>query len=481
MREAACKGRRFPAFYATPAAVQILNCIRILLALLIAIMAAHASAAETARPRVALVVGNSRYEASVGPLRNTVNDAKAMAKTLRALGFSVIEEHNVTRDELLAAMLKFRAKLRGAEVGLFYFAGHGISVAGANYLLPVRSGYSPDAADATSRRLLAETKLFNAEQTVAEMSGSGVTCSLVILDACRNTPAAHNPEVRDAAKPGGLTEMNPPAGSLIAFATDAGRTASDGDGANGIYTSELITHLRTPGLTIEQVFKRTRAGVIDRSGGKQVPAEYSRLIGDDIFLAGSAPVAKADPQPAEEPIPKGTPVRIPTPAEIHKLAAAGDIAKCLEALRRHTRTNGPGAAAAPLATLLDQQKELLRDKKIPTGRAQAIAANCDLILTALTDCLPPSHSQAASLTAKARSRRGDALLLAGRTDEALADFTAALALAPDDAYILCNRGSALLALNRADEARAAFTKAASVAPKKSGAHRLATEALAAMK
>ncbi len=465
--------------------MQILNCIRILTVLpvlLIAIVAPAARAAAPARPRVALVVGNSRYEASVGALRNTVNDAKAMAKTLRALGFSVIEEHNVTRDELLAAMVKFRTKLRGAEVGLFYFAGHGISVAGANYLLPVRSGYSADAADPTARRLLAETKLFNAEQAVAEMSGSGVTCSLVILDACRNTPAARNPEVRDAARPGGLTEMNPPAGSLIAFATDAGRTASDGDGANGLYTSQLITHLRTPGLTIEQVFKRTRAGVIERSGGKQVPAEYSRLIGDDIFLAGPAPAAKADPQPAEEPIPKGTPVRIPTPAEIHKLATAGDIAKCLEALRRHTRTNGPGAAAAaPLATLLDQQKELLRDKKTPPSRAQAIAANCDLILAALTDCLPPSHSQSASLTAKARSRRGDALLLAGRTDEALADFTAALALTPDDAYILCNRGSALLALNRADEARAAFTKAASVAPKKSGAHRLATEALAAMK
>ena len=86
---------------------------------------AIARAAGDAKPaRIALVVGNNRYEPAVGPLRNTGNDAKAMAKTLRTLGFTVIEKHNVTRDELLAAMLQFRAKLSGAEVGLFFFSGH---------------------------------------------------------------------------------------------------------------------------------------------------------------------------------------------------------------------------------------------------------------------------------------------------------------------------------------------------------------------
>ena len=354
---AACNARRDSAFYATPAAVPITHCIRIFSAVICALVLTLNLRAADAKTRVALVIGNSRYEAAVGPLRNTVNDAHAMAKTLRALGFTVIEETNVTRDELLAAMLKFRTKLRGAEVGLFYFAGHGISVAGANYLIPIRSGYKPDAADDTARRLLAETKLFNAEQAVAEMSNTGVACNLVILDACRSTPVARNPALRDATKSGGLVEMNPPAGSLIAFSTDAGRAASDGDGANGIYTAELITHLRTPGLTIEQVFKRTRAGVMERSGGAQIPAEYSRLVGDDIFLAGPAPAAK----PEEEPIPKGQPVRIPTLAEINKLAVSGDAARCVEALRRYVRKNGaPTAPTAPLTTLLDQVKENLR-------------------------------------------------------------------------------------------------------------------------
>ena len=456
----------------------ITHCIRIFSAVICALaLTLNLHAADTKR-RVALVIGNSRYEAAVGPLRNTVNDANAMAKTLRALGFTVIEETNVTRDKLLAAMLKFRTKLRGAEVGLFYFAGHGISVAGANYLIPVRSGYKPDAADDTARRLLAETKLFNAEQAVAEMSNTGVACNLVILDACRSTPLARNPALRDAAKTGGLVEMNPPAGSLIAFSTDAGRAASDGEGANGIYTAELITHLRTPGLTIEQVFKRTRAGVMDRSGGAQIPAEYSRLVGDDIFLAGPAPAAT----PEKEAIPKGQPVRIPTLAEINKLAATGDAAGCIESLRRYVRKNGlPAAPSVPLATLLDQVKEKLRDKKSATPRADAILQTCDLILGAISDCLPAEQPQSATLFAKAHSRRGDSLILLGRNAEALESFDAALTLAPTDAYILCNRATALLALDRKDEARADFTKAATIAAKKSGAHKLATEALATMK
>jgi uncharacterized caspase-like protein len=109
--------------------VQINNFIRFALSIccLAALAAAPAcSAEEVKRPRLALVIGNSRYETAIGPLRNTVNDAKAMAKALRTLGFTVIEKHNVTRDELMASELQFRSKLRGAEVGLFYFAGHGL-------------------------------------------------------------------------------------------------------------------------------------------------------------------------------------------------------------------------------------------------------------------------------------------------------------------------------------------------------------------
>ncbi len=437
-----------------------------------------ANAAEDSRPvRTALVIGNNRYEPAIGPLRNTVNDATTMAKTLRALGFTVIEKHNVTRDELLAAVLLFRAKLRGAEVGLFYFSGHGISVAGSNYLLPIKSGYHSEGVDDASRRLLAETKLFNVEQAVAEMSNAGAGCNLVILDACRTTPVARDPRTRNAAASGGLVEMNPPAGSLIAFATDAGRAASDGEGINGLYTGELTKHLLSPGLSIEQVFKRTRASVMARSGGAQIPAEYSRLVGDDIYLAGLA-LAK----PVEPAIPKVQPVSIPTLAEINKLAASGDAAQCIEALRRYNRARAPGRlASAPLAALLDQVKENLRDGKATAPVAETAFQTCELILAALPECLPSGQPQTSALTAKAHNRRGDALLLLNRPEDALGAFNAAAALSPEDPYIFYNRGRAYLALDRKEDAKADFSTAAGKKFKQSGARKLAQEALAAMK
>jgi hypothetical protein len=443
-------------------------------------------AAETKpNPRVALVIGNAKYEAAVGPLRNAVNDAKAVSKTLRGLGFTVSEEHNVSRDELLEAVAGFRAKLKGAEVALFYYAGHGISVAGSNYLIPIKSGYQPDGADDMTLRLLAETKLFNAEQVVAEMSAAGGRCNLVVLDACRSTPVARNPRSRDAANPGGLTEMKAPAGSLIAFATDAGHTAQDGEGNNGLYTEELLKHLRSPGLTIEQVFKRTRAGVMERSDGGQIPAEYSRLVGDDIYLAGpavpAATVRDATPDRIEV-IPKAEPVEPPTASAINKLAADGRIVDCIDALKLRASSLGAGDyAAAPLDSVLELVKEDLKDETGPSSRVEAAMKTCDLVLDAIRDCLPADHSQNATLTAKAQNRRGDCLLLLGRAGEALACYDAAILLAPEDAYPVYNRGRTQLALGKTEEAKADFNAVLSSKYKQPKARQLATKALEELK
>jgi tetratricopeptide (TPR) repeat protein len=250
----------------------------------------------------------------------------------------------------------------------------------------------------------------------------------------------------------------------------------DGEGANGIYTAELIRHLRTPGLTIEQVFKRTRAGVIAHSGGTQIPAEYSRLVGDDIFLAGREPM-----KDAEEVVPKGRPIPLPTLAEIKRFAVQGDAEKCIQALRQHTRVGSSLDAMAPLTLLLDQVKESLRDPKIAATRAGSLLERCDLLLAAVDDCLPDDHPQRGALLGKVHNRRGDALLLLGKPEEALNAFNAALALTPDDAYVLYNRGAALLRLDRKDEAKADFTKVAAEGTKQLGARKLATEALAELK
>jgi hypothetical protein len=453
-----------------------------LVTLLVHVLALAAVAAEAkAKPRAALVIGNAKYESSIGALRNPVNDAKAVAKTLRGLDFKVIEGHNLTRDELLKSVAKFRASLTGAEVGLFYYAGHGISVAGSNYLIPIKSSYTPEGADDATLRMLAETKLFNAEQIVAEMSAAGARCNLVILDACRNTPVAIDPRSRSSAHRGGLSEMKPPAGSLIAFATDAGHTAHDGDGSNGLYTGELLKHLRTPGLTIEQVFKRTRAGVMEGSDGKQVPAEYSRLVGDDIYLAGPAPAPPVT-APAEAPSPpeafKAIAVKPPTPAEIAKLAAAGEAEECIEGIRLTVSSRGVGDhAVAPLDSLLEFAKELLKEQSVPTPELGNAMRICDLVLDAVSDCLPENHAKRSILIAKAQNRRGDCLLILGKAEEALAAYNIAIPLAPNDSYPIYNRGRAHLALDRHEDARADFTLASEPRFKQPKARQLALEAL----
>lgn len=461
------------------------------LCLLLAVFSLHVSAAPKPAERTALVIGNAKYESAVGPLRNTVNDAKAVAKTLRDLGFAVIEKHDVTRDQLLKAVVEFRATLTGAEVGLFYYAGHGISVAGSNYLLPVKSGYTSEGADDVTLRLLAETKLFNVEQAVADMKSAGARCNLVILDACRTTAVARTGRTRDATNPGGLSEMKPPAGSLIAFATDAGQTALDGDGANGLYTEELLKHLRTPGLTVEQVFKRTRAGVLERSSGGQIPAEYSRLVGDDIYLAGQPAVAAATtptamppaalpvPEPAPPPPPAPAP---PTLAALLKLAHAGKSVECIAGLQQMAQAKGPGDyAVEPIEVLLDRVKDDLKDATQSSPAVESSASTCELLLNALRDCLPPDHAQKIPFTAKTLNRRGDALLLLGRADEALDAYNAALPLTPEDSYIRYNRGRAHLALGNTTEAKADFTEAASSKYKQLKARKLAEDALAKLK
>ncbi|XHR29180.1 MAG: caspase family protein [Chthoniobacteraceae bacterium] len=445
---------------------------------LIMLRAASADLWSADKSRLALVIGNERYEQAVGPLRNPANDAKSVARTLRQLGFTVTERHDLQREPLLRAVDDFRKTLSGAQVALFYYAGHGVSINGANYLIPIKSGFDPAGADSVSLHMRAETRLFNAEQAVADMTSGGAKCNLVILDACRSARLA---PVRDRAPGNGgtLVEMTPPTGSLIAFATDSGHTALDGGGKNGLFTEELLKNLATPGITIEQVFKRTRSGVIQRSEGAQVPAEYSRLVGEDIYLAGG-------PAPATSPasVPEPPKTREEALAAICKLAATGPsaVTECVSALKVFAQREGPGDyAAAPIDTLLERVKDDLKAAGADSTKAVNAAAACDLVLRALPECLPAWSPRSTELTAKAQNRRGDALVLLGHPEEALSAFNASLELRPGDAFVLYNRGNAHLTLGQSAEARADFEAAVKNASDKPKARKLAREALARIK
>lgn len=222
--------------------------------------------------RLALVIGNSDYQ-NLGKLANPLNDAKAMATALRRLNFTVIERTNVTRDKMSDAIDEFGSKLQAGGVGLFFFAGHGMQVRGQNYLMPVEANPRTEVE--------VQGKAVNASYVLEHMSEARNRVNLVILDACRNNPLQVS-AFRSATR--GLAVVGrAPGGTIIAYATAPDAVAEDGDERNGLYTSELLKHLETPGLKVEDVFKRVTAGVRQRSSGNQVPWTTGSLEGDFYF------------------------------------------------------------------------------------------------------------------------------------------------------------------------------------------------------
>jgi len=229
---------------------------------------------SSAGPRTALVIGNARY--TTAPLRNPVNDARAISSTLEELGFQVTLLKDAGQKKMKRAIDKFGRTIRDGGVGLFYFSGHGMQVDGRNYLIPVDAEVDAEAD--------VEYEAVEAGRVLAKMKTANNGMNLVILDACRNNPFARS--FRSASK--GLATLNAPSGTFIAYATSPGSVASDGKGDNGLYTGELIKHMKTPGLKVEEVFKRVRANVQKKSKNKQVPWDASSLTGDFFFNLSSS-------------------------------------------------------------------------------------------------------------------------------------------------------------------------------------------------
>ena len=222
--------------------------------------------------RWGLVIGNSAYQADIGPLQNPVNDATDMAATLEALGFKVKLLLDATRPQMEAAVTAFSRQLRPGDIGLFYFAGHGAQIEGTNYLIPIGAN--------VERAATTKVDAVSAEQVLSSMTTAGSALNILILDACRNNPFLARWPVK---VPPGLAPMQAARGSFIAYATSPGAVATDGTGRNGTYTKHLLRYLTTPDLPVEQMFKRVRVAVEGETGGAQTPWELSSLQGDFSF------------------------------------------------------------------------------------------------------------------------------------------------------------------------------------------------------
>jgi len=220
------------------------------------------------------VIGNSNYKSS-NTLKNPVNDATAFAAALKGLGFHVLSYFDADQKTMKKAMDEFGNLLRDYNVGLFYFAGHGLQVNGINYLIPVDANL-----------LIAQDVDYDCVDVgrlLGKMDEAGTSTNIIILDACRDNPFERSWSGRSESKGSGLAFMNAPSGSIIAYATSPGKTASDGTGKNGLYTSALLQYINIPGQPIEEFFKNVRTMVEARSNKAQTPWESTSLKGNFFF------------------------------------------------------------------------------------------------------------------------------------------------------------------------------------------------------
>ena len=233
--------------------------------------------------RTALVIGNGAY--AVGPLQNAVKDATDITAMLRRLSFEVILLQNAPLQEMEDAVNAFNLRLREGGMGLFYFAGHGVQADGENYLIPVKARID--------RQQDVRYQALPMGRVIGAMEDANNGLNLLILDACRNMPFSRSWR----SSQGGLAAPPTARGMLIAYATSPGGMAADGAGENGVYTKYLLQTMALPGLSIEQVFKQVRYGVVAETEGKQTPWESSSLLGDFAFMPAQADLVPAGVPP----------------------------------------------------------------------------------------------------------------------------------------------------------------------------------------
>jgi caspase domain-containing protein len=257
-----------------------------------AVIGLAAAPALAAEKRVALVVGNSAYQ-HVTRLDNPANDARLMADRLRSLGFTLVgngPQLDLDETAFRRAVQSFGNALPGAEVALFYYAGHGVQVRGASYLVPVGANPVKEAD--------VDFQMLDTNLVLRQMESAGARLNLVILDACRNNPFGGR-GLRTTAP--GLAQMQAPQGTLISFATQPGNVALDGAGGNSPYTAALAQSIRKPGLDIFRTFNEVGLAVSIATGGAQQPWVSLSPIKGDFYFGGALPIATELPQGAVDP------------------------------------------------------------------------------------------------------------------------------------------------------------------------------------
>ena len=266
-------------------ALERLGCgMRVWLMALVAALLALGLSDARAETRVALVVGNSGYQ-SAPPLTNPINDARDMSAALKAAGFTVVEALDADRSKFDGALRAFADHLGKADVAVFFYAGHGMQVGQQNYLIPV------DAKLERERDLEFEAVQLDFVLRQLEIDREGKT-TIIFLDACRDNPFARNLArsmgTRGTSVGRGLAAAATGLGTFIAYSTQPGNVALDGDGRNSPFTSALVRHIGDKGRNLPATLIEVRKDVVGATGGKQVPWDHSAMTGEFFFAGGAA-------------------------------------------------------------------------------------------------------------------------------------------------------------------------------------------------
>jgi tetratricopeptide (TPR) repeat protein len=378
-----------------------------------------------AQQKYALVIGNAAYTAAT-PLRNPVNDANDMEATLKSLGWTVEKVLNGSLASMEDSVIRLRNRLSVSHdsYGFFFYAGHGVQSNGENYLIPVDANI-PSENYLRQRAVSMQTML-------AELNDAGNALNVVVLDACRDNPFSW---ARSGNR--GLTLVsNQPADSIIVYATSAGSTAADGEGRNGLFTAHFLNNLKSPGVEVSEVFRRTMGDVARASGNKQRPAVYSQFPG--IAYLGSKP---GNNTPAPQPAPSGD-------AEAYYNLGKGHYDK---------REYDQAVQAFSEAIRLNSQYV---DAFVYRGLAYGNKGNYDQEIK--------DHSEAIRLNPKyalAYYNRGLAYYNKKDYDQAVKDYTEAIWLDPKYALAYNNRGLAYYYKWNYDQAIADYNEAIRLDPK----------------
>jgi hypothetical protein len=259
--------------------------------LLLAALLAEPLEAGAQQRRIALVIGNDDYE-SVPKLQKARNDSRAMAETLKGLGFEVVAAEDLGRRAMSRAVLELEKRIQQDDVVLFFYAGHGFAIDGRNYLLPVDIP-APDPGE----EAIIKDEAFLADDLSERFRAKGAKTAILVLDACRDNPFAQAGK-RSLAGTRGLAGMAPSEGIFVLFSAGLNQSALDrlGDNdanPNSVFTRTLLTKLKEPGRSMVDIAKETQIAVRDLAksiGHDQSPAYYDQIIGN-VVLNFNAPAA----------------------------------------------------------------------------------------------------------------------------------------------------------------------------------------------